>query len=80
MNRTILTVSLLLVAGAAEAQEFNGKCTSYRAAGQVACEATQWCHWVQPKQTGVIAPNGKAVTTAAFCAFKPGFKAAYASK
>ncbi len=80
-TRTLVALITVLAATSANAAEFSGKCTDYRKDGKAACEATQWCHWVEPKQVKVVvAPNGKEVRPGAFCAFRPGFKAAYASK
>lgn len=57
----------------ANAQEFKGTCTELKA--ETICAASGWCRWSNRKP--VTLPTGQVIQPAGFCAFKPGFKAAY---
>lgn len=69
----LLTLSIS-AASAQEAPKFAGDCKPFKDAA--ACQATQWCHWVQPKKA-VALPNGQQFTRTASCGFKSGFKAGW---
>lgn len=71
------TLALVTLSTAALAQDgaFSGKCTDYRDRGAEACNATQWCRWVNSKP--VALPNGKTYTPKGYCRFRRGMKEGY---
>lgn len=77
--RTTLTIASVLLWAAtipAAAQDFRGDCRAYTASD--ACKASGWCQWRQPKP--VTTPDGTTVAPKATCAFRKGFKAAWAER